>query len=308
MNPFQNSVTAWPALAAFGRQVHLPGSKLNLFVYEMGDPAAPPVLLIHGLGGEADTWRHLMPDLAAHYHLLAPDLPGCGRSSEPARACDIPCLQRVLLELLDALGITAAGLIGHSMGAVIAHAIARDTPSRAAWLVLIGGSLVHRVTRADPRTALMVVPVLGEWLYNQRRRDPQEAFRSLDPYYNDLDHLPELDRAYLFQRVNERVWSDTQRSNYLASLRSLVRWTPRQQRDLPARLARLTAPTLAIWGENDRINALANGQALPELQPEARLVVVSDGGHNVHQEDPAAVLDAIARFRGLDWQEGDRST
>ncbi len=291
-----NSVTAWPALASYGRTIRLPGSKLDLFVYEMGEKTAPPVLLIHGLGGEADTWRHLMPALAAHYHLLAPDLPGCGRSSEPTRACDIPCLQRILLELLDTLGIAQAGLIGHSMGAVIAHAIARDTPSRAAWLVLIGGALVHRVTRADPRTALMVVPVIGEWLYNQRRRDPQEAFRSLAPYYNDLDHLPELDRAYLFQRVNERVWSDMQRANYLVTLRSLVRWTPRQQRDLPARLARMAVPTLAVWGANDRINVLANGQALPTLQPTAELVVIPDGGHNVHQEHPDAVLAAIAHF------------
>ncbi len=303
MNQFQNSVTAWPALAPYGRTIRLPGSKLDLFVYDVGEVSAPPLLLIHGLGGEADTWRHLIPPLAAHYRLLAPDLPGCGRSTEPARPCDLPGLQRTLLELLDALGIAAAGLIGHSMGAVIAHAIARDTPSRVAWLVLIGGSLVHRVTKADPRTALMVVPGIGEWLFNQRRRDPQEAFRSLEPYYSDLDHLPEPDRAYLFQRVNERVWSDTQRANYLATLRSLVRWAPRQQRDLPRRLGKLTIPTLAIWGEYDRINVLANGQALPVLQPSAELVVIPGGGHNVHQEQPNAVLAAIARFRGFDLDE-----
>ena len=300
MNPFRNSVTAWPALAPFGRLVHLPGSQLDLFMYEMGAATAPPVLLIHGLGGEADTWRHVLPALAVHYRLLVPDLPGSGRSGVPAHPLGVPGLMRALLELLDTLGLAQVGLIGHSMGAVIAHAIARDTPTRAAWLVLIGGSLVHRVTRVDPQTALMVVPGLGEWLYNRRRRDPQAAFRSLEPYYGDFDHLPAADRAYLYQRVNERVWSDTQRASYLGTLRSLVRWTPRQQRDLPARLASMTTPTLAIWGANDRINALANGQALPELQPGVELVTVPGGGHNVQEENPGVVLAAMARFRGLD--------
>ena len=93
--------------------------------------------------------------------------------------------------------------------------------------------------------------------------------------------------------MNERVWSDGQRRAFLSTLRHLARVLPGQQRDLPARLDSLHVPTIVVWGERDRINDLENGRALAALQPGGRLVVVPGAGHNVHQEDPEAVLAAI---------------
>ena len=136
---------------------------------------------------------------------------------------------------------------------------------------------------------------MGEWLYNRLRKDPQAAYETLRPYYGDLDRLPEADRDFLFQRVNERVWSDGQRRAFFSTFRGLARWLPAQQRTLPARLAASEVPTTAIWGELDRMNSVESGRRLVELQPTARLVVVPGAGHNVHQENPDAVLGAIQR-------------
>jgi pimeloyl-ACP methyl ester carboxylesterase len=198
-----------------------------------------------------------------------------------------------MLDLMDKLTIQRAVLVGHSFGAMLAHTIARGNPERVERLVLIGGSLVVRSRKFDLATMLFLIPGLGEWQYNRLRKDPQAAYRTLEPYYGQLDDLTEVDRAFLFQRVNERVWSDSQRRAFLSAFRHLARWLPGQQRDLPSDLATLDLPTSAVWGELDRINPVENGHALVEMQPTARLAVVPEAGHNVHQEHPAAILRAV---------------
>lgn len=284
---------AFPGLESFARTIRLPKSGLPLHLYDAGDKTASPILLIHGLGDEADTWRYVIPPLAATHRVIALDLPGFGRSDKPNVAYTIPFFQDTILELLDTLAIQSATFVGHSLGAVIAQTIALNHPARVNRLVLIGGALVASAQKINLVTLLFLIPGLGEWLYNRLRNNPQAAYHTLAPYYHRIDDLPEADRTFLFQRVNERVWSDGQRRAFLSTLRNLVRWIPGQQKDLPARLVNLSVPTLAIWGEDDHINDVENGKMLAKLQPTARLVIVPNAGHNVHQENPSAVLHAF---------------
>ena len=292
-NTFQLPMQSWPGLESYAREIQLPRSKIPLFLYEAGREDYPPICLIHGIGDEADTWRHLIPALASRWRVIAPDLPGFGRSGLPARSLTIPFFQEIILEMMDELGLSHVTLCGHSMGGVIAHALTLDHPQRVERLVLLSGCLVARVTGLNLATLLFLVPGLGEWQYNRLRRDPQAAYRSLKTYYRNLDGLPETDRSFLFQRVNQRVWSDKQRQAFFSALRSLAQWVPAQQRSLPARLANFQVPTQVVWGEADQVNAIANGHALIELQPTARLAALPEAGHNLHQENPAAILQAI---------------
>ncbi|MDW8327316.1 MAG: hypothetical protein RMK99_12170, partial [Anaerolineales bacterium] len=105
-----------------------------------------------------------------------------------------------------------------------------------------------------------------------------------------LDALPEADRKFLYQRVNERVWSDDQRRAFLSILRQLVWVQPGQQRKLEARLATLTVPTRAVWGERDVVNDIESGRALVTIQKGTTLTVLPGVGHNVQQEAPGEVL------------------
>lgn len=283
----------WPALEKHAKSVHLTESGLNLFIYEAGDPAALPVFLIHGLGDEADTWRHVIPGLSDRYRAIAPDLPGFGRSDKGDRVYSPPFYQETLLELMDFLRIERAVLVGHSMGAMLAHSLALDCPGRVDRLILISGSLVTRMQKIDLGPLLFLVPGLGERLYNRLRRDPEEAYRSLYPYYSDLDGMPLEDREFLYRRVNERVWDDRQRKSFLSTIRSMARWIPRQQRELPSRLRGFQIPTRVLWGEADRINPAENGRALVEALPGARLRVVPGAGHNLQQEEPEIVIEMI---------------
>lgn len=293
MNRFRTPMQPWPALEPYARSIPLARGGLTLHLYEAGARDAPPMLLIHGLADEADTWRHLVPPLSTQYRVIAPDLPGFGRSEKPDLPYTVPLFRDVLLELLDTLEVQRAVLVGHSLGAVIAHAFALSHRERVERLILISGSLVARSRKVDLATMLFLIPGLGEWLYNRLRKDPQAAYRTLEPYYGNLDHLPDADREFLFQRVNERVWSDGQRRAFLSAFRNLARRIPGQQRSLPSRLATLDVPTLVLWGEADRMTTVENGHALVELQSTARLVIVPGAGHNVHQEEPEAVVEAL---------------
>ena len=294
MDDFSRPMEPWPGLKPYGRRVRLPDG-LNLFAYEAGDPQAEPLLLIHGLGDEADTWRHVFLPLAGRRRVLALDLPGFGRSDKPRRAYTLPFLRDTILRLMDALSLPRAALLGHSLGAVIAQSAALEQPDRVTSLTLVGGSLTSRAARLNPAILLMSLPFIGARLYNGLRANPQAAYDSLRPYYADLDSLPEADRQFLFLRVNQRVWSDGQRDAFLSILRHLVWSAPRQQAALEKRLARLPTPTHAIWGERDAINSVESGRALAALQPAggARLTILPGAGHAPHQEAPEAFLDKI---------------
>ncbi len=296
MSLYQRPMSPWPELERYARTVRLVKNGLTLYTYDAGAGTATPMLLIHGLGDEADTWRHLITPLSADRRVVALDLPGFGRSDKPKRPYTLPFFQDVVIELLGALTVPRAILVGHSLGAVIAHSTALNHPERVERLVLLDGSLVARSQKIDFATMLFLVPGLGEWLYTRLRHDPQAAYQTLAPYYSQLDKLPQADRDFLFQRVNERVWSDGQRSAFFSTFRNLARWLPGQQRDLAARLSTPGIPTLVMWGEADRINSIENGRALVELQSTAHLAVVPDAGHNVHQENAEAVLRAIREW------------
>lgn len=129
-----------PALAAFQRTISLP-DRTEIFLYDSaGD--GPPLILLHGLQDEADTWRHIYGELAAQYRVIAPDLPGFGRSDKRPRAFGVPFYSGCVMALAAGLGLDRFGLIGNSLGAITADAVAAQHPDRVSALVLLNGSLV----------------------------------------------------------------------------------------------------------------------------------------------------------------------
>jgi pimeloyl-ACP methyl ester carboxylesterase len=303
MNEITSPMQPWPGLAKYARQVALPRNGLTLFMYDSRDPHLPPALLVHGLGDEADTWRHVFEPLSAFYRVIAPDLPGFGRSPGPVGGYTAPFYSSVMLELLQALEITRPILIGHSLGGLLSQAIALQDPQAVAGLVLVAGSLLSRSQKLRFHDLLFMVPGLGERMYNHLRQDPQAAFDSLEPYYHNLSALPRRERDFLFKRVNQRVWSDGQRRAYFSTLRHMVAYALKQQRNLEDRLCNLKTPTLVVWGEDDRIAPVENGRALAQIQPSVRLVLLPHTGHQVQQESPQMLLDAILGDERLNSQK-----
>ncbi|NTV62797.1 MAG: alpha/beta fold hydrolase [Oscillochloris sp.] len=266
---------------------------LHIHYYEAGDPTAPPIVLIHGLGDEADTWRHVLGPLAERHRVIAPDLPGFGRSSHPRQAYSLAFFARTVAQLLAGLGVERATLVGSSLGAAVAQRIALGQPDHVERLVLIDGGLPVQPSLPPAALWWFLTPGVGELAYTSLRRSQDEAYATLRPYYANLDALPEDDRAFLRARVWARVWSNGQRRAFLSALRWLVVERALRAPELGARLAKLRVPTLLIWGEHDRVVAQAEGEALAGILPNARLEVIAGAGHLPQQERPADVVALI---------------
>jgi pimeloyl-ACP methyl ester carboxylesterase len=293
MEDFTQAMQPYPGLERYAESIHLPRNGLRLFYFAAGDLARPALLLLHGLGDEADTWRHLIEPLSRRWRVIAPDLPGFGRSDKPRRPYTLDFLRGCIFELLEALAIDKVMLVGHSLGGMLVHGMLLDQPDRASGLALLDGALLTRPQRLSPSLLLFLTPLLGEYIYTSLRKDPQAAYASLRPYYTGMENLPQAERDFLYYRVNQRVWSDGQRRAYLSTLRHMAASISRLQKGLPARLADLHIPTLILWGAQDQINPPENGVALSHLQPETRLVLIPEAGHMPHQERPQLVLDEM---------------
>jgi pimeloyl-ACP methyl ester carboxylesterase len=299
--PFSDKNTPikmWPALAASGKLLRIQGDEEAIFFYDTNMETFPregkksALILVHGLGDEADSWRHLIPLLSPHYRVLALDLPGFGRSKTPGSINRKRHTQAVLRILGEA---GSAVLVGSSMGGALAEVAAFERPDLVKGIILLDGCLPLSGA-LQIGSFCMSLPLVGKKWYRNFRSNHEAAYRSLQSYYADLEGLPEADRNFLRERVIARVESDTQERAYFGSLRSLtvnrlfsvLRFAPKIQR-FPGKL-------LILWGEKDRILSLKTADALRSARPDAVYKVIQGAGHLPHQEKPAETAEAILEF------------
>ncbi len=138
---YQSPMEAWPENKTLGKKVFLEKNQLNLFYFEAGKDKPNHILMIHGLGDEADTWRHIIKPLSRDYHVLALDLPGFGRSDKPDRDYSPQFFIETLNEFLIILEIKKAFLMGSSLGGMLAQGYALEYPEQITGLILVGGTL-----------------------------------------------------------------------------------------------------------------------------------------------------------------------
>jgi len=282
-----------PALSPFARTVTLPGALEPLFFYEAGGPGHAGMLLVHGLGDEADTWRHIIPHLAERYHVAAPDLPGFGRSPLPAHVRLTPrYLSAVLGALVERLGMRQITLVGSSLGAALAQVFAMSNPSLISRLILVDGGLLAR-SRINPSMLFGLLPGVGESRYRRLAGNLDAAYASLRPYYADLRALPEEERKFLRERVGERVASESQMRAYFSFFRGFVGSLLAHGRALTRRARTLDIPTLYVWGAHDHIVPVETARTTRYKHPGSELVVISEAGHLPHQERPEEFLSVI---------------
>lgn len=291
---YQSPMEAWPENEMLGKEIFLKENQLNLFYFEGGVGNPNHILMIHGLGDEADTWRHVINPLAKEFHVLAIDLPGFGRSDKPDRDYSPQFFIDTLHEFLTILDIKKAFLMGSSLGGMLAQGYALEHPDKIAGIILVGGSLFQKDPEFDLSLRLMQIPLVGEWLYTSLRKNPDRAYDSLRNVYHDLDAMPQGDKDFLYQRVNQRVWSDAQRYAYFSTLRKMAKWVKKSQEGLEEKLNVHKFPTLVIRGEFDSLFTENNADSLIHAQTNAANVTVHDSGHLPHQETPTAFLDAVS--------------
>jgi pimeloyl-ACP methyl ester carboxylesterase len=295
-------------LAARGGNLSLPGGKCTLFHYDV--PAAKPenggarnpgpaVILVHGLGDEADSWRHIIPRLsAAGYRTLAPDLPGFGRSTVRGRI-SLSRHAGLLLSFMTETGAASPGnpavLAGSSLGAVIAELAAFRRPDLVKALVLIDGCFPLS-GGVDRGLLLMGLPFIGRRWYRAFRRDHEGAWKSLYPYYFNLEGLGEVDKRFLRERVIARVESAGQERAYFASLRDMNRLSLSGGAALSFALRIFPGKILLLWGSEDRIIPKQRIAGFRGVRAGAELRIIEKAGHLPHQEKPEEAAGEMLDF------------
>ena len=294
----RNHMHCWPELERFGKTIDIPGWAQPLFLYDSAaddsniESNTFPVILIHGLGDEADTWRHLFPLLARTRRVIAPDLPGFGRSAATGRmtiARHADAIQALLRNTGKAI------LVGNSLGGAIAELVSFRESALVASLILIDGGLPTR-GKLTPSLLASLIPGLAERGYRAWRKVGADAYGSLAPYYAGLENLGEKDREFLRVRVQDRVASESQCRAYCSSFRSYLRTALFAQGKFARLLVRSRIPLLVIWGDTDRIIPVASRASILALRPDATVETILRCGHLPQQERPDETHAAIERF------------
>jgi pimeloyl-ACP methyl ester carboxylesterase len=222
-------------------------------------PSAPAIVLVHGLGVSSRYMTPLIEALAPSHRVYAPDLPGFGGSARPRPALDVDELADALAAFMAAVGEPAATVLGNSLGAQIALALADRHPARVRRLVLLGPT-------GHPRSRSL----LGQAI----RLACDAAFER-----------PTLAAI----AVRDYLWAGPGR--VLATFRTALRDRPE------LRLAQLRAPLLVLRGARDTVVPQRWALELAAMAgPDARLAVVPGAAHAAHFTAPGAVASAVRAF------------
>jgi pyruvate dehydrogenase E2 component (dihydrolipoamide acetyltransferase) len=232
------------------------------------------VLLVHGYGGDRNSWLFLQEPLAARYRVYALDLPGHGTSAKDVGEGSLSVLADAVTGVLDALGAERAHLVGHSMGGAVALAAAARDPVRIASLTLIapsgfGPEINAGYLRgfADAQTRRELKPVIGqlfddESLVTRQLVDDLLAYKRLDGVDEALHAL-----------ADTLLDGEAQRGDSAASLAAIGG----------------AVPITVVWGRADRIIPAAQAESVAG----AVRHLIHGAGHMPQMERPAEVQAAI---------------
>jgi len=255
---------------------------------EAGDEHAPAMILIHGFASSTLVWSKVFLKLAdAGYRVIALDMLGYGYSAKPRKGeYTIAGQAKLLMRLLDRLGIPRAIFVGSSYGGAVAATCALDYPDRVEKLILVGAVNNNRPL-AFTLMRLFGSPVFGDvvspLLIGSRRLLRRRMKRVYDRHSWALDE----------RRVDARHLPLRAAGTHRAIIRTVRSWdAERISRD--AHL--IKQPALLLWGENDLDIPLADGERLHAQIPGSRLIVFLNCGHIPHEEYPEAFTKIVTDF------------
>ncbi len=244
----------------------------------------PAIILVHGAGSWLYSFRNNVPGLAQNFTVYTLDMPGHGYTIPLAAgpSYDLDTMSGALEEFMDALGIDRADIVGHSSGGGWAIHFTHNHPERVRGLVLIDSNgLDHPVSLIFK---LFTYPVIGE-LFSKFFTTEDVRRGLLDAFFNkEL-----VTREMVCEIKTPLTFIENRRAQYLGIRNQDWKIT---QRELP----RIAAPTLVIWGENDRYLSHSMAERFRDIMPDAFAEVLENCGHSAHEERPEKVNAMITAF------------
>ena len=273
---FAASAEAAAATAPEPDQIEVNGRRLRYL--KLGDADGVPVIFIHGFGGDLNNWLFNQPALAESHTTYAVDLPGHGGSSKEPGAGDVATLAGSINDLMAALDIPKAHLVGHSLGGAVSLALALDHPERVASVTAIA------TAGLGPEISMEYIE---GFISTGRARKLKSILEMLvfDPALVTGDMVEDVLKYKRLDGV-EAALTKIAGSSFAGG---------RQAFSARPRLGEIKAPVQVIWGREDRIVPAAHADGLPGS---VNVTVIDQAGHLVHMEKSAEVNAAVTRIAG----------
>ncbi len=266
------SASAAESAEAEPQTIEAAGRTINYL--RSGTAGGPPLVLVHGFGGDLNNWLFNQPALAEGHTVYALDLPGHGRSAKEVGTGDLAALSETLAAVLDALDIDRAHFVGHSLGGATALALALERPEQTASLTLISpAGLGPEINRS----------YIEGFIAAGRRKEMKGVLQML---FADAELVSRdmVEDVLKYKRLDGVEGA-------LETIAGAVFPEGRQAVVLADRLSELAVPAQVIWGRRDEIVPPAHAEGLP---PKVALHMIDDAGHMAHMEAAGEVNRLIA--------------
>jgi pimeloyl-ACP methyl ester carboxylesterase len=248
---------------------------IDLYFEVMGQ--GQPVLFIHGLGSSSRDWEPQTACFARRYQVVTFDLRGHGQSEKPPGPYSMPLFASDAAELLKALGLAPAHVVGISLGGMIALQLAADSPALVRSLVIANAGPEYVVRTLKERwqvaSRLLMVRLLG------MRRLGEVLGKRLFPKPGQI----------ALRQLFAKRWAENDPRAYLASMHAIIGWS------VTDRLAGIGVPTLVVAADQDYTPVAVKAACVARM-PRAELIVIQDSRHATPVEHPTPFNEATMAF------------
>jgi pimeloyl-ACP methyl ester carboxylesterase len=271
------------------RQLRLHGHTVSYRLAGRG----PVLVLLHGIAGSSDTWDELIPALAEHFTVIAPDLLGHGKSSKPPAEYSMGAYASNVRDLLTALGQTRATLVGHSLGGGVAMQFSYQFPDICERLVLVSSGGLGR--ELHPILRLAALPG-AEWvlpkLCSPRLRSLVDGGAKIlgSLGLRTVTDLREVWRSYV------SLFDAEARQAFIYTVRTAVDIGGQRATALDRLYLASQMPTLIVWGAQDRMIPVQHGHDAHAAIEGSRLEIFPDAGHFPYLESPLRFVTVLIEF------------
>ncbi len=262
---------------------------IQVHFQEFGDENDPTLLLIHGYTASTYVWHKVTKQFAdAGFHVVAIDLVGFGFSAKPSWFdYTIASQARLVQRFMNRLGIGKATIVGSSYGGAVASWLTLDNPERVEKLVLVN-SVINNRPLTHPLIRLISVPAVGE---------------AMSPFLSDSRNFLRFRMKGTFHPANHHLITEERIDAILRPLKAadahnsllmtVKNWDANRIEE-DAHL--IDQPTLIVWGDEDNVIPLGNGEKLYDRILNSRFVVLKDCGHVPPEEKSELFISLVTEF------------
>ncbi len=248
-------------------------------IYWEEQGSGPPLILVMGLGYTSEMWYRMLPAFAREYRTIIFDNRGVGRSSVPATPYAIADMAADAAAVMDSAEIDSAHVFGISMGGIIAQEFAIRYSDRVRSLIL-------GCTHHGGHEAVVADREVFEVLMARGNMTAEEGIRAMVPYIYDASTPRERIEEDL--EIRRRTYPTS--LGYFGQIQAILAFDARD------RLSEISARTLVIHGENDRLVPAENGRLLNQLILNSKLIMLPEASHVFMTDRPEESINAVVSF------------